>query len=398
MPGTNVILFAALIFTSFISQPGSSAALNSSRIHEIKTMNLSEFGFAPVHYPPNSVLRTGAAAVLQNYDPNTHIFFVDDNDVLIAYRILSSTDVDSVRILALDVKNQPSAKEMRIAISRRRSRDELIDGQGVVTKLKTGTVAVVAKDTIYILDSSLQQIARCDVQKTTTEDRVISVQPYNNGESLFVRFTNLEKHESSFEILNPYTCRQTADTPTLQLPASASDVLSIGHNLIFREGAKWMQMTTTREEAMTSPLLGEQDVLAYPAIAADHHSLAMISTKHAYVLDSDYRSDHDDQANVSFQVTLSDANQHCAPGPSSLSDQNHVLAIGFSCARKSKDVHSCGNGRDFAMLYKDDLPSEFGCIPLTPTNGDNTLTISPDGTRLVVFDGSKLHLYELGSD
>ena len=74
--------------------PKTVIAVNTS-------IDLSPYGFGPVKYLLNSALRYSAAAVLANSDPNAHVFFVDDTNIVV-YRLVNYDNSDSVQVLRID--------------------------------------------------------------------------------------------------------------------------------------------------------------------------------------------------------------------------------------------------------------------------------------------------------
>jgi hypothetical protein len=383
--------------TYALSQSHADATSSPREVRESNSVDLSKYGFGAVTYLPNSALRYDAATILESSDPNTHLLF-DSDKSLVVYRIVHAGGSDAVMILELDVTHPTSLKQARFTIASRRSRDELIDGEGIISTRQDGSMAVVADRTIHILTSSLQETSKCVIPDSYIGNSVISIQAYGSTSKLLLRATTLTSHISSFSLLDTNSCHIESAPISSQLPGSVWTVWSIGRYLVFRDGAGWTRISTSGNSVARESLFSGYQSVNQTIAAANSSSLAMNMNSSAKikVWNMDDTTDYGIEMNMGVPATPPGAMNACSPGSAGLSDQGRVFASEFVCTRDTLPAKACGSrGRSFINIYDVYKHRVSECIPINLVNGDFSLSISPNGRHLAVFNGGKLQLYEL---
>ena len=113
----------------------------------------------------------------------------------------------------------------------------MIDGEGIVTNLWDGLVAVLANG---VSSSPLLPSSGIAVFGSRGQDAMLSIQSYLPSEQLLPLAHYRSTMASAFELLDPHSCRGSPYVQPGQLPQSVYTVWSIGRYLVFRHGAEWV--------------------------------------------------------------------------------------------------------------------------------------------------------------
>jgi hypothetical protein len=323
------------------------------------------------------------------------MFFNDENS-LVLYRIGDGDQNQSVRIILVDGKELSPGKQAQFGIAKRRLRDELIDGEGIVTKLWDGSIALFANRVVHILNSTLVETARCEVAAAHNVDLLISIQARADVKQILIRATDPDTRAISLSLVDPATCHEESYVPPSQVPKSASTIWSVGRFLIFRDGRIWVRAAKANGALSTKALLGEHNSSKHNLVASSVTSIALIGNTDIGIWNLNDEGSPGKKMEMQVPETPQGAMKVCSPGVGGLSEDGRRFALEFQCILHVKLETACGSKkRAFINIYDVSTPRVSECIPIDTRNGDVTFAISPSGDHIALFAESMLYLYEL---
>lgn len=389
---SSTFLYAFVLSVAFCSlTPEKSSAQNSTMRQPLWSVDLKTYGW---HQPKKDsnrhFFKDLTIGKLEALDINTRVDFLS-NEMLVIYHTRESgqdyrTADRQLEAFFVNARDGSLAHTERWRTSLRKSSNPLRDSEGRLVPSAGGRFFVVANSTLMLYGSGLDLIKQRALEPSGAAD-LWAIQSVADGREVFLR------HEPSLDKQTTYFWL-ASDTfsPLLQMRGfpglNFSVSVEAGGKAVFTGSASGIRMIrpdgSTR---MVCPDLLCRGDFNFSVLSS--HLIAVSGRNGVGMADADHglvwsRYTRRDPVNATFQF-----------GRIRWAAYGSKFAVWATASRKTRFDGYELDSSPTILVYLANGSTRIPGIKIAPVSGDFDFALSPDGNKLVLFDGAKIRLYAI---
>jgi hypothetical protein len=368
----------------------NNSAPPASKAPEV-AVNLAQFGWVAPSLESNRVFfKDFTLGKLFARDDNTRVFFLNE-DVIVCYHTKQEgkdwrTAPRFIEAFFIGAKDGSLVTTHRWPTGLRRALDGLIDSQARLIPLDGGRFLVVTNGVITLYDLDLELLKQQKLEPSTASD-LWAAQSVDSGRGIFLR------HESTSEPVRYLWLNSGTLEVKYQMPGYRGRKYSIGgaiadESSVFertRAGLRMIDRDQRVRIVCDDPLCRESGSLR----ALSRHYLGWSGRSGIGIVDKDRGLIWSRLVEPQYQRNGFQFGQM----QSAMSGTRFALWIGAN----KKAYFDGAEIRDVTILVYDlaNLKDRPSVLQMKPTTADWCFALSPNGTTLAVFDGTRLQVLPL---
>jgi hypothetical protein len=380
----SLALLSAIVMTPELN--GSIAVDSLSKSPSV-VVDARKYGWSPAPQVSNrKFFKDLSLAKLEALDENTRLAFLSEDIVALYHTKSGEHGQRAMEVFFLKAKDGSLLSTKTFAVLPRKSMNDRRDSEARILPLYDGRFLVFANSTMTVFNGSLG-VEKEKVLQSGTGD-MWSVQSVGNGHEIFLR------HEANFEVTYSWLSSDSLATnheqPGYQdRDFSAKGLVNASDKAVFTLSGSGLRMITQN---------GEMKTICDDQLCRGDGAVAVLASRYVGISTRAGLGIVDTEAGLvwSKRVVPSGDPRLFQFGEIRSSTEGTGFAAWVAADKKSFfDGVAIADSPKLLVYDRSHTESAPATIPMNPASGDWDYSLSPNGTKLAIFDGARVRIYSL---